>query len=234
MLYYWHGKERSLGTPTLVAQSLSVETFDKVKDAINATGDILMMDYVENVDMRCKWEAEGQHNLGEPVNWSVQYNPEGKFSWQDNRGQPVFTISKTLNNAIETFVKAKLDLYLYSPKDKDGRVADDIPQFYKGPRVVYTGPCTCEQLLNANITTPFPWEAMTKGGQFPQRCFTCSCGRNWWLSNPEKKRWVPIPDTQLWIMLIFYNGEPQKQLGALEDGFYLLQTLRQRGYIPLL
>lgn len=233
MLYQWCGKEEALGSSVYVAQSLYITTFEEADGVIKATGRICTMDYVENCDSSHAWKAEGARHQTDEVRWKVQRDPQGRFSWQDKSGRPMFTLSKVFDDAIETFIKAQLGVYMSSLKDEHGAVKTEAVKTYDGPRVKYNGSCVCQQLLRANKTTPFPWETVTEGGQFPQKCFTCSCGRNWWNYNPEEGRWGPVPDSEAYFLLMEYNGEPQKPLGFLKDGFYLIQTLRNQGLVPI-
>ncbi len=232
MLYQWMGREEPLGSPVYTAQRLCIETFAEAEGTTKVSGQIYTMDYAENCASSHRWVAEGRRESDDII-WDVQHDPRGHFSWQDKAGRPMFTLAKVFDDAIEAFVKTQIGLYMSSAKDEHGVVESRPVKRYDGPKLAYTGPCVCQELLRANASAPFPWESMTGGGQFPKKCFTCSCGRNWWNYHPEHGLWGPVPDRSLYAMLTEHDGEPQRPVGSLEDGLYLVKTLRERGLIPL-
>ena len=233
MLYVWSGKEEPLGAIFFTATSLRIYTLEEVDGVLKASGQIETMDYAEGHSGGYMWVAEAPTNVEGQRVWSVQRDPDRYFSWTDQSGRPMFTLSRIFDDAIEAFVKKHLEAYMAVDTQTREIVIAESATTYSGEIVQYTGSCVCDQLFDATLESPFPWEELTEGGKYPRGCFACSCERNWWNYNPERGLWAPVLDPALFSMLKMYNGDPQQPVGSLGDGFYLVQTLRNRGYIPI-
>lgn len=231
MLYQWRGKEEPLGSSIYTARSLTIDTLEEVEEgSFTATGSLDTMDYIENCGGPQRWEANGSTCPHGVVEWQV--SPADVF-WKDRDGNPMFTLVAEFDRAIVAFVAAKLNGFLPRRAEADGPIIDTVAT-YSGPMVEYDGPCVCEQIATANTETPFPWDELTQGGQFPEHCFKCSCGRTWFETDTrEGKRWFPVNDEAAWEMIVAGNGEPSAPLAFIEGGFELVETVRARGLIPL-
>lgn len=108
MLYYWDGKEQPLGSRFFVATGLVIETFAEEAGVIKATGFINMRDDIECIGGSDDWKAEGRRH-GDEVRWDVQYAGDPPFRGEN--GRPMFTCQRALDDAIEAFIKSKLNDY---------------------------------------------------------------------------------------------------------------------------
>lgn len=228
LIYNWEGPEEGLSC-ACVAVSFRItkmEGGDRIK---RAEGEITAKDYIEHgIVFTDPWEATGFCEEGEKFQWAVKKMEDSDVFWKDpETEEPLFTCNDSVNDAIKLFVARKINEFLSIGE------AEVKPKKYDGPKEDYKGPCVCDQLTCSNPENPFPWKEKTNGGKFPERCFACSCGKKWWCYHPEKRLWGPIKDEKAWEMLLAYNGVDVQTIAGLKDGLYLLQTIRDMGYIPI-
>ena len=228
-IFEWRGPETNLGQNSAVATEFII---GKVKDLTRmrkyAEGTIMVKDYIEHgIEFSDRWEANGVSDEKGHFCWLVsRIEDKNSCFFDKSTGETHFTLSPSINRAIKKFIAEMLNRYL------DGKIEPE-PQKYTGQKEMYKGPCVCKELAASNKEVPFLWEKMTNGGKFPEHCFACSCSENWWCYNPEKSLWARIKDKRAWEMLTLYNGVAVRKLGVLRGAFYLLQTLRDEGFIPI-
>jgi len=236
MLYRWARREEPLGASWFVARGLVISSLDHEDNGIVARGTITTMDYVENFGGTDGWVAEGHLCSHGIMEWNVKPNEEDGFHWRDGNGYPIFTISASLNVAMNNFISGCLNDYLeYLSKhiedgSASGVVVTDTVVTYSGPMFQYEGPCVCATTQESE----FPWEKLTNGGQFPENCFKCSCGNMWWRAETvEGWRWIPVLDPEAWKLLLQDNGVLNQPFGTIRGGVELVATLRAAGFIPV-
>ena len=224
-MYVWLGPEEEL-VFCCTAAELTIEKFETVGGVARAEGTITAIDYLRHSrKITESWEAEKR---GERWVSRKKQDPEGKWSFKDLKaGEQVFTVSRELNVAMAEFIARKIEEHLASGSNYDG------PKRYAGPWTGYTGPCRCSELRSSGVTgPPLTWSALT-GGNYPGRCFTCSCGTMWYCMDEATSRWLPVSDEKARDMLLEYDGVPVRPLAYLGDSVYLLQTAREMGYMPV-
>jgi len=227
-LFVWKGPETDIVNCCCVAVALEIECIENGKDGTKAAkGMVTVKDYVEGGTVFSDpWEAVGMPQPDGAFLWQVKRARDESTFFVDEAGEALFTVNSTINNGLKRFIGGKLNEYL-----THGRCPGNVEE-YTGPRDKYEGRCVCATLEDSNPLSPFDWEETT-GGRFPQHCFACSCGTNWWCISPEESAWVPVPDDAAWEMLLSFNGVEVRKLALFEDGLYLLQTIRDRGFIPI-
>lgn len=219
-LYAWNGPEEDIGC-YCVATEFTIDLVENSGDRKIAKGTFTGKDYVEHgITFKNNWEAAGVF-----FSWQVRCSDDPRVSFNRNTGETFFTFNNEVNEGIKRFIGRRLNDFLA------GRIA--VVEKYAGPRDEYEGPCVCEKLLDSSARCPFPWQETTNGGRFPRHCFACSCGNKWWCHDPKNYGWVLVLDDAAWEMLTDYNGVEFQRLGCLEDGVYLFQTIRDKGYIPI-
>jgi len=223
----WKGPETDIGC-FCVAIAFTIESIEGAKDGQRqAKGLFTGKDYIEGgIVFSDPWEATGIAQAGGGFLWQVQRTNDGSAFWvEKDKGEAHFTLNTDVNTGIKGFIAGKLNEFL-----TEGRIIANVVK-YEGPRDEYKDECVCERLHASNPQSEFPWEEMTNGGRFPQYCFACSCGTKWW--NPEYALWLPVADDAAWQMLIEHNGIPIQLIGIMDNKIHLLQTLRDKGLIPL-
>ncbi len=226
-LYEWHGPETDLVMACCV-QHLVVESVEDLSEKEKfAKGAITAIDYIEGgIVFTDPWEAKGIKQNDGSYHWEVRRSKDDDTFWIDpETEEPLFTANNAINHAMKAFICGKMREFFVG-------TSTPAPEKYTGPQERYKGPCVCEDLRKSSKTDPFPWEALTKK-QFPENCFACSCGTNWWRVNNEEELWIPVADEEAWKLFLEYGGVETKKLGVFEDKIFLLQTLRDMGYIPL-
>ncbi len=229
-IFVWRGPEEDLAY-ACVATEFVIEVLEDRGDKKFAAGTISAKDYVEHgIRFSDPWEAFAIPQDDGPLQWNVkreQTEGKGCFFKDPTTKEILFTGNSEINKAMKRFIAQKINLHLTT-----GETLIE-PEKYTGPREAYEGPCVCDQLINSNSQTPFPWDKMTNEGKFPQRCFACSCGKNWWRYNPEAHLWEEVGDPNAWEMLLDNNGIPVQAMCSLEGKLLLLQTFSDEGYVPI-
>ncbi len=226
-LYSWSGPEEILSGPCTV-NLLTIETLtgvDRSDGKKFARGTIGIVDYIEGSSQSDPWDAIGIPNNDDSFDWVVKRSsPENdEFVWQGENGEYHFTLDTGINAAMSKYIAKVLNLYLGGnpPSTK-------IPR-YEGRIVLYEGPCCCSLFEKPG---DFNWEAKTNG-EYPKLCFQCSCGEKWWCYDEEKNAWGPVKDPKAWEMLLKYNGIAVKLIEPFRDGFYLMSSIRNSGFVPI-
>ncbi len=225
----WNGPEEDIGC-CCVAISFAVESIEESADGKKISkGAITGKDYIEGgITFSDPWEAIGEKQANGSLIWQVKRPNDSTAFWINREtGEAYFTANSDVNEGMKRFIANKLNEFL-----ANGRFITSVEK-YTGPKDEYKGQCVCHRLKASNPQNSFPWEEMTNGGRFPKCCFLCSCGKKWWCYNSAKNLWAPVLDSAAWEMLTTHNGMEIQKLGYLEKGFHLLQTLRDRGFIPL-
>jgi len=230
LLYLWQGPEKSL-SGLYSARRLTIETFEDEAGTLKATGEIETYDHVEGCNGSHKWETSGL--MASPISWKV--SPRDAF-WQTADGQGCFTLSSDADIGIAAFVIERLIAFgkKHESTPPESFPITEGPVRYEGPMTAYAGPCVCKQAQTSNASAPFPWAELT-GGQFPERCFQCSCGRRWWCCDVESAQWAPVGDPAAWTMFTEYNGEAVEFIGQHPERpeIWTLPAIREEGFIPL-
>ncbi len=226
LLFEWKGPEYEL-VPGCHCIHFTIESIDGAEGERVARGRITGKDYIEHgIEFNDPWVAE-ELVLNETSQWVVSRPKEGdKFCWVGADGAALFTANTAVNEAMEAFVATQIEFFL-----RTGQALVEA-QRYTGPRKLYAGHCLCIQLMATQEGQVFDWQEAT-GGKFPKRCFACSCGRKWWCANTGTGLWLPVADPLAWEVLLDYDGEPTAALGEVDGNIELLQTLRERGFIPI-
>lgn len=226
-LYEWHGPEEDL-VMSCCAQNLIVESVEDSNEKEKfAKGTIRAIDYIEHgITFTEPWEAKGIKLDDDSYDWEVKRVKDDGVFWIDSKTkEPAFTANSAIDDAIKAFICGKMREFLAGTNTL-------APKKYTGPQEKYTGPCVCKDLQKSSKKNPFPWETLTKK-QFPENCFGCSCGANWWKDNKEEEVWIPVGDEETWNLLLEYNGVETKKLCLFENKIYLLQIIRDMGYISI-
>lgn len=220
--YIWNGPEQELSFGVTVS-TLTIEEFqDRPADLERlAVGSLLWKDYVEGGQFKDWWHARKIWDGNKGTTWVVR---------RDERGYS-FCSAESINAKIKRFVAEKLE-HAEGLWTQSNTEVIEGPARFTAERIKYVGQCVCATLINPKTSPFFDWQLMT-GGKFPQHCFECSCGKKWWRYNPDKGLWASVADPAAWTMFCEYNGVARYTIGALQDGFHLLQTLRDRGMIPI-
>jgi len=221
-IFKWIGPEFGLRSNVFVVTEFTIEkeSADNKKGKF-LEGTIVTKDYIEHgFETSDKWYAVGVIDK-----WDIKMVP-GKDNIYNEEHKAVFTSDPSLDFAIRKFIFIMLNGYL-------SRTIKPEPQKYIGEKEEYKGSCVCKKLANSSKKNPFPWKTITNRGNFPENCFTCSCGKNWFCINCNENIWVEVKDEKAWKMLILYNGVVIKKIGIYEGGIYLLQSLCDQGLIPL-
>jgi hypothetical protein len=205
----------------------------------SAEGTFSIMDHFEGCPANDPWMANGTLE-GQKFSWIVRRKVPGPgdFCFESKEGEPLFTLSGSVNDAIKVSITKKLD-YVIAELEKDPSITkiEDKPKIFKGQRYKYTGLCVCINLRISNLQRPFDWNAHTNNCQFPQKCFECSCGQQWFRADDE--RWVHVGDEATWQMLIVHDGEIVQPVGLDPESkgdvpmITLLENIRRRGFIPM-
>lgn len=240
-IYTWNGPEENLGRTPIAATRMSVDAVKDLPDGRKyAEGTFEFTDYIENSHGHDPWEAFGVVGRGGKFAWTVLRKNDGDFCFQGENGEMLFTLIESVNVAIKKFIAKRLDevvarILKGEPAliDTTGGVQLEV--------LPYDGPCLCDWFVaNGPIrpshsetlvpAKPTPLQAVA-GKQYLENCFACSCGTKWW--NCENGVWAKVGDPVAWQMLITHGGKEMKTLGFFEGAFYLLQTLRNQGLIPI-
>ena len=222
-LYHWQGPERFICSGC-TACDLTIESFSGECPPFSAAGTVRGRDFIECVALYGgPWEARFEQT----TDWSV-WRKESKDPYTPKiGGLPSFTSNAQIDDALLAFITEQLELF------QDGH-DPTLPEF-SGPRHEYDGNCICS---TANDTLQQQWKKLTNGGQFPERCFACSCGTKWY-SYAGDERWFVVQDEKAWEMLLKHNGQAREaivfseQRSGLADGIHLAETAREHGH-PLL
>lgn len=225
-LFNWNGPEEDLSCACCV-QNLTVELLDDKEGGKYAKGTITAIDYVEHgIIFTDPWEATGILFKDQTYHWNVKRLDDENVFWRyPETKEPAFTANEGINNGIKSFVCAKIGEFMA------GATEQKISE-YTGPKEKYNGPCVCNGLHLSSNTTLFLWKEKTNE-KFPENCFECSCGKTWWHINPANNQWIEVIDDKAWDLLLKYNGVETKKLTIFKDQLYLLQTVRDMGYIPV-
>lgn len=250
LLYLLRGAEWILA-PCVVATRLTITEMGPAippESTMLARGHIWLTDLVEDTKWQDAWEAlwvlpepeivvSGHGGVDTYRQWyNKQRAEERPLGWRVFKRDSVradFTLAKDVNDAIAMFVALHLCWYSVWIGD-DGRMPHMLrtPKRYSGPMKRYEGICLCGVIQQSGPHHPFPWQTVTNG-QFPQRCFQCSCSRTWWEVDPEERQWFPVGDPPTWRCLTQHNGEPVKHLCFFAGTVRLLGPLVHRGAIPI-
>lgn len=220
-LHYWNGPQQQIGQAGVVADAMTVTSFSDTR----AEGTFAFVDYVEHgIRGEETWEAERRFDE-EGSTWVVKCTSD--TPWQKD-GEKFFTISISIDRAICEFISEKLEIIR-----NGGTLSQPI-----SPRVgkidPYKGPCVCEKLEMQNRGGEISWMTLTEGRSCPDRVHRCHCGRMWWNYDEEgNNSWAEIAEEALWENIIANNGKPSLYYGVLGKKLYLVQTLRDQGFIPI-
>ena len=235
-LFTWRGWEEPLDSVRAVATELVVNSVVDHGVSRYAEGTMKGRDYVERgIEFSNPWEAfgtlKGNHWL-----WLPRRVEDKTVFWRDPESKKAcFTMSDQINGGIGAFISVKLAMCswgIWTDLQVDDVVME--PMEYAGGQRRYNGNCVCESLSTCSVSNPFPWQELT-GGEFPERCFACSCGRWWWRPAQEKHLWYMVTDPEAWTLLLKYDGVPTRMMSSIdgEEGLFLVQTLCNTGLIPL-
>ncbi len=228
VLYDWQDVEHPLATPVVTARRLTIDTFTSGDGGVRftATGFLWATDYAEGCKFGDPWDAQGAPAESDTYAWTIGKRPTSHdpTDW--------FTGNRQINNAIEHFIAHHLEDYRKFPACVAGKKVTVGLRRYEGPHVEYDGPCICHELVASGHNVPFVYERYTKG-KFPAYCFRCSCGTAWWCGNPKEHLWVRVPDAEAFAMLLKYNGVPIRPISVIDEGLFLVETLRHQGLIPI-
>jgi len=219
-VHIWEGSERNL-LSYYYATKLTI----KKLTGKSAEGEICVKDYIEcGIEFSNPWEA-----VLENGNWIVSRKKDDSCFWMNKKtGEVFFTANCGVNDAIKVFISERIKDFISTG------IAKISLAKYDGPIVRYVGSCACDRLELSCKQNPFSWLAFT-AGKFPGRCFLCSCGMQWWCSDPNDHLWEKVFDEKAWEMLLTYNGIDVKPIvffeGAEIKGVKLLQTLVDNGLI---
>lgn len=224
-LLVWEGPETDVNSCCVATKFTIAQIDDGENNTKTAKGTITVKDYVEHgIVFTDPWEAVGTPQEDDSFFWEVvRPNDESAFWVNPDTQEAEFTLNSSVNAGMKRFVGAKLNEHL-----TEGRFIDNVEK-YGGPRDKYEGPCVCEELEASNPQSEFDWEERTKK-RFPQNCFGCSCGTNWWRCGD---RWFRVADDAAWAMLLDHNGVEFQRIDIFKDGVYLLQTIRDKGFVPI-
>jgi len=227
MLFERTGFEEDLYGGCVSAIGFSVETLEEKPDGLHARGFITGKDYVEHgIEFTDRWLASRPASTGE---WSVCADPEYDAFFRDpDTDEVLFTANGAVNRAMKCKIVQWLDEYISGAQSSTG------PAEYVGEMYAYTGECVCVQLMLSADHRPFPWSELTNGGQFPKRCFKCSCGNRWHCIEPDSRVWAIVPDPRAWEHLVKYNGEAAVKVTCASGAYVVLeQTMVDNGFVPL-
>lgn len=221
--YTWDGPEQELDFCVVVSTLTVKEIEDRLADLERrASGSLIWKDYVEGGQFEDQWTARKIWDGEVSSNWVVM---------RDGRMDHSFCPAQSIDAKIKQFVAAKLER-VEELCSQPGTEVVEGPARFSGDKTKYTGECVCTTLARPMTSPSFDWQRATNG-RFPEHCFECSCGRKWWRYNPDKGLWGPVVDPDAWAMFCEYNGVARYSISSLEEGFYLLQTLRDKGMIPI-
>ncbi len=243
--YIWDGPEEPLWRAGgVVATGLKIISFTSSDDGFRAEGTIDGKDYIEGgISFTDPWEAH-RPPLATAIahmrstDWIVRRKQDDSFFADSKTGEMLFTCNGEINRAIKTLIAWHIVEYFKLAGNTVGtNTLKEIrikPEEYKGRCRQHSGDCVCVLLQASNQKEAFDCEGLT-GEDFPRNCFHCSCGRRWWCYEPAQHLWAPVSDDAAWNMFMRYNGVEKKKVGFHPDGngFYLLQTLRDQGLIPI-
>ena len=228
-LFTWRGYEEPLGSVCAVAIELVIDAFVKEGISMHVKGTVKIKDYVERgIELSSPWEAFGDSQ------WIVRrFEDETVFCRGPGSEEAWFTMSGQLNGEIKFFIARMLNTWLQMTGEPRTDHIVMEPAEHEGPREKYTGDCVCEALENSSTSEPFPWRILT-GGQFPERCFACSCGERWWCLDPKDHTWLVVTDPDAWEILLKYNGVRTRAMSLIESerGIILVRTLCDSGCVP--
>ena len=230
-LFEWKFPELSLDEEsTEVLAGITVQSYARKNGEIKASGFLHGICYLDGGEpWDIPWEAWGirqQDSL--EYEWQVNNTEDfgdEEFARDPEEWQGLFCQNLNLNQALEGFILMAIEAYQI--RGGPGQVG---PVKYPGARITYKGRCVCHLLVGSGLENPFPWYKLTKGF-FPQDCFSCSCGRKWWLYNRRDFYWLEVADYHAWEMLIDYNGTPVKTIRIMGDRVFLAQTLCNQAFI---
>jgi hypothetical protein len=237
-IYTYNGPEVILGNMPVTVTYMTIDKLNVNHGIASAEGKFDIMDHMEGCSGSDPWVANGVLD-GQKFHWTIKRKTPGihDFCFNGKDGEPLFTLSRSVNDAIKVFVATKLDFVIVElEKDPSATKIIEKPEMYSGPIYKYIGPCVCKELLASNLEQPFDWNRYTNKGQFSKNCFECSCGQRWYRG--DKEMWTHVGDDETWQVLTTYNGEIIELLGLdpeIKDvpTFTLLKNIRRRGFIPL-
>ena len=225
-IYEWRMPEQELADYCTVT-ALVVETLRSIQHGKEATGVISMCDHIEGCPFDNRWQAT---ILGPEKECSYHIEVKPVRSWAGDG----FTCNSNINQAANKFIADKLVGLISRLADKEpAATIVEQADVFKGELEAYTGPCVCKKLQSASKQTPFPWRELTHE-RFPEHCFGCSCGENWWNYNFNEGLWAPVGDRHAWDELMHHNGIPLKPIAKhpQKHTLFLLETVRSEGFIP--
>lgn len=237
-VYEYKGPEQPLGTPLVTIRCMQVDTFTDDGTTLEAHGTFSFRDRVEGGDFTEPWTASGTF-MSTSFKWEVRRKEPGPgdYPQKSASGEPIFTGIPTVNTAISRFIAEALTniaLWTRSNRGKPIKIVH-APREYIGMRHQYTGACVCDALKKSCENSPFDWMAHTDGGKFPNGCFECSCGKQWYRG--MKEMWAKVTDPAAWEMLTKHDGQVTETLAldprAKDPEIVLERTIRSLGYIPL-
>jgi hypothetical protein len=233
-IYEWNGPEEALGKMPVTAVRLVINSSDEKDGKTTATGIFVFHDHMEGCRSdEIPWEAEGDGK-----EWTVKSVEDTPFRSRET-GESLFCLLESVNADIKQFISQKL-LWIALYKKKNPKKQIDLvdePERFSGTVYAYTGQCVCEELRRSTWKSPFPWLRYTNNGQYPKKCFQCSCGKKWHRGNPSHELWWTVSDEKAWKMLTEFNGVAVEPIAFHPDSnppaIVLLSTLRSEGFIPL-
>jgi hypothetical protein len=235
-IYEWNGPEESLGGMPITAVRMTIEQFEEKDGVASAKGTFVFHDHIEGCESgELPWEAKGG-----PQNWSVRCTDDDTVYFRaKDTGEVLFSLCEPVNDGIKNLISRKLSWVADYKKKNPGKPLDfveECPRF-AGTKHEYTGECLCAELEVSGLRTNFPWAKHTNNGQYPKRCFQCSCGEKWYLGNPGRHLWARVKDEKAWEMLTEFDGVAVMPIAVRPRSdpphFVLLSNLRKEGFIPL-
>lgn len=220
-MHVWGGQQEAIAHGCFVLNF----TITEMEGGI-AKGSITAIDYAEGgISFTESWEAH--HDKGVDK-WVAKRQDDDEAIWKDDKGEAHFTLNNAVNLSMKNFIDKHIKLFFKS----EYKVI--TPYKYGGEIKEYVGTCVCEKLQISNRNQPFPWHDLT-GEKFPYRCFACSCGKRWWEYDQINHSWARVGDDRAWLLLMEHDGEDVEPIACLDTtkGFEHLQTIRDRGIIPL-
>ncbi|MDO8582407.1 MAG: hypothetical protein Q7R63_00205 [bacterium] len=240
ILYAWKNFEFPILQGFAVTGCLIESYSDGSVTSPFARGTITFIDYVEHAIIGTDaWTARRIT----ATEWCVE-SAERNLWGADPDGRLRFTASERIDSAMQAFISESIVEYeKLRAKEMNPETTCFLiqPEEYKGTTLPYTGACVCSQLNDSPTEEAFPWHALTGGGQYPNRCFACSCGQCWWLPDkmPEGKpsTWMHVSDPLLFKRLLWHNGvrTAEMVMDQRTRSLELLTTyIRRTGVIMLL
>ena len=145
-LFEFKGPEAPLGSWVCVATRMTIETITDVEGGKKqAHGTISGKDYGERgIEFTDPWEAVGVQ-VRDAWFWVVKRKDDTTAFWRHKiTGEVFFTVNRAINEAIQRFVREKLNHFLLTGE------AVQEPRRFTGKMVPYRGLCVCTPSLQVH------------------------------------------------------------------------------------